>query len=71
MTLIEIVLQLLSCDYECQAGKLENNVAFQELMSRALNEGCTNTMIAGDYYITTLGGECSLQFSEEETRWKS
>ena len=62
MTLEEIVLRLLSCDYEYQGGKLEDNVAFQELMSMALNEGRTNTMTAGDYYITVLGGELSLQF---------
>lgn len=31
MTLKEIVEQLESCDYRCEAGSLENNVAFQEL----------------------------------------
>jgi hypothetical protein len=31
MTLKEIVEQLKSCRYECEAGPLENNVAFIEL----------------------------------------
>lgn len=31
MTLEEIVEQLESCEYECEAGKLENNIAFWEL----------------------------------------
>jgi hypothetical protein len=31
MTLQEIVEQLESCNYECEAGTLENNVAWREL----------------------------------------
>jgi hypothetical protein len=31
MTLQEIIEQLESCHYECEAGTLENNVAFIEL----------------------------------------
>jgi hypothetical protein len=31
MTLQEIIEQLESCNYECEAGRLENNVAFIEL----------------------------------------
>lgn len=31
MTLAEIVEQLRSCNYECEAGRLEDNVAFVEL----------------------------------------
>lgn len=31
MTLIEIIEQLRLCGYECEAGPLENNVAFIEL----------------------------------------
>lgn len=31
MTLQEIVTQLHACGYTCEAGKLENNVAWQEL----------------------------------------
>lgn len=31
MTLAEIVEQLESCGFECEAGKLENSVAFREL----------------------------------------
>jgi hypothetical protein len=31
MTLAEIIEQLESCNYECEAGPLENNVAWQEL----------------------------------------
>lgn len=35
MTLKEIVAQLELCGYTCQAGPLENNVAFIELVKRA------------------------------------
>lgn len=35
MTIKEIVEQLESCGYECEGGKLENNVAFQELKKLA------------------------------------
>ena len=31
MTLIEIVKQLKTCNYTCEAGKLEDNIAFKEL----------------------------------------
>lgn len=34
MNLKEIVEQLESCNYECEAGPLENNVAFIELKKR-------------------------------------
>lgn len=34
----EIVEQLESCKYECQAGPLENNVAFIELKELAEQE---------------------------------
>lgn len=34
----EIVEQLKACNYECEAGPLENNVAFQKLEELA-NEG--------------------------------
>jgi predicted DNA binding CopG/RHH family protein len=35
MTLTEIIEQLESCNYECEAGRLENNVAWQELKKMA------------------------------------
>jgi hypothetical protein len=35
MTLKEIVEQLRSCGFECEAGPLENNVAFIALEKRA------------------------------------
>lgn len=35
MTLQRIVDQLRSCNYECEAGALENNVAFIELERQA------------------------------------
>jgi hypothetical protein len=35
MTLQEIVEQLRACGFECEAGPLENNVAFQELVRLA------------------------------------
>jgi hypothetical protein len=35
MTLREIVEQLQSCNYECEAGPLENNVAFVDLQRLA------------------------------------
>lgn len=35
MTLTEIVNQLRSCNYECEAGKLENNLAWIELVKMA------------------------------------
>lgn len=35
MTLTEIVEQLRSCNYECEAGRLEDNVAFVELVQMA------------------------------------
>lgn len=35
MNLSEIVAQLRACNYECEAGRLENNVAFQELARMA------------------------------------
>ncbi|MEA3186274.1 MAG: hypothetical protein QOD99_104 [Chthoniobacter sp.] len=31
MTIPEIVEQLKACHYECEAGPLENNIAFREL----------------------------------------
>jgi hypothetical protein len=34
MTLQEIIEQLESCHYECEAGTLENNVAWRELKER-------------------------------------
>lgn len=34
MTLREIIEQLESCNYECEAGNLENNIAWQELEQR-------------------------------------
>jgi len=37
MTVSEIVEQLESCDYECEGGPLENNVAFIELKQKAEN----------------------------------
>ena len=40
MTLSKIVYQLLTCGYECEAGALRNNVAFQDLVARAYAEGC-------------------------------
>ena len=36
--LSQIVNQLLACNYECEAGKLEHNLAFQELMELAAKE---------------------------------
>lgn len=39
MTIKEIVEQLKSCGYECQAGPLENNVAFIELEKLAQDSG--------------------------------
>jgi hypothetical protein len=39
MTLQEIVEQLESCHYECEAGTLENNVAWQELKKVAETPG--------------------------------
>ena len=42
LTLSEIVMQLLSCGYECKAGPLRNNVAFQDLVAKAHAEGCPN-----------------------------
>lgn len=39
MTLKEIVEQLKSCGYECEAGPLENNVAFMELEEMANENG--------------------------------
>lgn len=36
MTLAEIVEQLRSCNYECEAGRLEDNVAFEELVQYAI-----------------------------------
>lgn len=38
MTLKEIVEQLESCGYECEAGPLSNNTAFIELKERAAEE---------------------------------
>lgn len=38
MTLEEIVSQLKSCGFTCEAGKLENNVAFMELEKMSENE---------------------------------
>jgi hypothetical protein len=35
MTLSEIVEQLRSCGFECEAGPLESNVAFEELVRLA------------------------------------
>lgn len=35
MTLQEIIEQLEACGYECEAGPLENNVAWQELKQKA------------------------------------
>ena len=34
MTLREIIEQLESCNYECEAGSLERNIAFIELKER-------------------------------------
>lgn len=34
MTLNEIIEQLESCNYECEAGSLENNIAWIELKER-------------------------------------
>lgn len=38
MTLTEIVSQLKWCEYECCAGRLEDNVAFVELEKMAAEE---------------------------------
>lgn len=38
MNLMEIIEQLKACNFECIAGKLENNIAFQELEKRAYSE---------------------------------
>jgi hypothetical protein len=38
MTLAEIIEQLEACGYECEAGPLENNVAWQELKEIAQHE---------------------------------
>lgn len=38
LSLAEIVAQLKLCGYECEAGKLENNVAFQALERLAAHE---------------------------------
>lgn len=38
MTLPEIVAQLRACGYECEAGRLEFNVAFQALVEMAEQE---------------------------------
>lgn len=42
MSLAEIAEQLQSCNYECEAGALDNNVAFIELKRHAKAEGCQN-----------------------------
>jgi hypothetical protein len=42
MTLSEIVRQLASCEYECEAGNLRMNVAFIALVERARAECCPN-----------------------------
>lgn len=39
MSLAEIVEQLKSCNYECEAGPLENNVAFIELVRLSKENG--------------------------------
>lgn len=47
MTLSEIVQQLRSCQYECEAGSLDNNVAFIALVEMA-NESLSHTTAAPD-----------------------
>lgn len=44
MTLSEIIVQLKSCDYRCEAGPLTMNVAFQELEIRAQLEEIESLM---------------------------
>ena len=39
-TASEIVLQLLWCNYECEAGPLHNNTMFRSLVHKAWEEGC-------------------------------
>ncbi len=41
MSLLEIIEQIESCTYQCEAGTLENNLAWVELRQMAgLDEGC-------------------------------
>ena len=54
----EIVRQLESCGYECQAGKLEMNTAFirmKEVLAE-LESGLTPHVLDGDY--------CTCKFSD-------
>lgn len=47
MTLPEIVEQLRACQYECQAGALENNVAFVELERLAQSSASVDALLIG------------------------
>ena len=64
MTLLEIVEQLESCAYRCEAGRLELNIAWIELRRRAEREQRTDQSItmaselfeaALDYYDGKIG----------------
>jgi hypothetical protein len=41
-SIYEIIEQLKSCNYQCEAGPLENNVAFIDLERHAKLQGCHN-----------------------------
>lgn len=49
MTLIEIIEQIESCNYECEAGKLENNVAWAKLKNRIEALNTSIGLIRPDY----------------------
>lgn len=74
MKLLEIVEQLRSCNYECQAGPLETNVAFVELERLAQIDASVEALLIGyeerlaDYHedVQTLVEEIRLNQSQEQ-----
>lgn len=48
LSMLELLQQLESCQYRCEAGKLEMNVAFIELRRRAEEEALHQEMKQGE-----------------------
>jgi hypothetical protein len=49
MTLAEIIEQLEACGYECEAGRLENNVVWQRLKTWLMVEEVIRKVRKGDW----------------------
>lgn len=72
MTLVEIIEQLESCNYECEAGTLSNNAAFVELKKMASNRYRFASDDDGHRYVIPDGKreEFDAWLEHEQKLWK-